>query len=77
MLLALLHLYGMDPRHRRNTAVVEPHPIFPADRLVRVVGFVAAAVGLVVFWLGEGFEGEGVVVVVAAAAGGVREVVLE
>ena len=76
-LIAPLRLHGMNPWHRRNTPVVEPHPTFPADGLVRVVGFVAAAVGLVVLWLVEAVEGEGVVVVVAAAAGGVREVVPE
>ena len=76
-LLAPLRLHGMDPRHRRNTPVVEPHPTFPADGLVRVVGFVAAAVGLVVLWLVEAVEGEGVVIVVATAAGRVREVVPE
>ncbi len=76
-LIAPLRLHGMNPRHRRNTPVVEPHPTFPADGLVRVVGFVAAAVGLVVLWLVEAVEGEGIVVVVAAAAGGVREVVPE
>lgn len=76
-LIAPLRLHGMNPRHRRNTPVVQPHPTFPADGLVRVVGFVAAAVGLVVLWLVEAVEGEGIVVVVAAAAGGVREVVPE
>ena len=67
----------MNPRHRRNTSVIEPHPTFPADGLVRVVGFMAAAVGLVVLWLVEAVEGGGVVIVVATAAGGVREVVPE
>lgn len=76
-LIAPLPPHGIDPRHRRNTPVVQPHPTFPADGLVRVVGCVAAAVGLVAFWLGEAVEGEGVVVVVATAAGGVREAVPE
>ena len=76
-LIAPLRLHGMNPRHRRNTSVIEPHPTFPADGLVRVVGFMAAAVGLVVLWLVEAVEGGGVVIVVATAAGGVREVVPE